>query len=105
MGVEISGFDEMSNKLDNMVKNAEKISGEHSYEISEILSDSFMQKNTRFSNANLFLSEIGIYNNDDLEAYPDDKMDAYVSKETDFSTWQDMLGEAAREFVTKQLGL
>lgn len=104
MGVEVSGFDDMSKKLDNMVKNAEKISGEHSYEISEILSDSFMQKNSRFSDANSFLSEIGIHNNDDLEAYPDDKMDAYVSNETHFSTWQDMLSEAGGEFVANRLG-
>lgn len=102
--MEINGLEELSNRLDTMAKNAEELNGTHSYPLPEILTDKFMEDHSRFKNINDFLIKIGINNNEDLEKYPDDKMDEYVAAETDFGNWHDMLNTASKEFVARKLG-
>ena len=64
-----------------------------------------MQHHTSFSSIDeLFeAANFKIHNNDDIVKIPDDKLDAYISKHTDFSSWQEMLDEASSEYALEKL--
>ena len=46
-----------------------------------------------------------IHNSDEFKSFPDTEMDKFVQANTNFSSWQDMLGAAGAESYKKQLGL
>lgn len=107
MGIEFKGFDELENNLKQLQKNAETLEDTKSVSFDELFNDSFMSEHTNFSNLEEFF-EAGNFNvnsNEDFEAIPDSKLDEHVSKSTNFSSWQDMLDEAVKEFTIRKLGL
>jgi hypothetical protein len=107
MGIKITGFDEVKNKLNQLQNNAKKLEGTKSVSFDELFNDSFMSQHTNFSNLEEFF-EAGSFkanSKEDFEAIPDSKLDEHVSKTTKFSSWKDMLDEAVKEFTIRKLGL
>lgn len=104
--IKIAGLNEMSKKLDDLAKKAEKFDGQHSVPIDELLTSSFISKHTHFSNADEMFDASGfkIENQDDFEAIPDDKWDEFISSISTFPDWQAMLNEAGKEWAARKLG-
>lgn len=72
-----------------------------------LFSESFMLSHTRFSSIAAFLEAGGFHakTDEEFDAIPDADLDAYVEKESDFSSWEEMLGEAVEEYQRGQLGI
>lgn len=102
----ISGFDKLEKKLKKMEQSAKELDGEHEVAFSDLFTKSFMNKYTNFSTFDDFLTAGGfdVNSKEDFEAIPDDDMDNHVSDTTKFSSWQEMLNEAAEEYTLKKLG-
>lgn len=101
-----SGFDDLRRKLSDMANRAEKLDGTHQVPLSDLLTRSFMRKHSRFSSFDKFLdaSPFKVETSEDFDAIPDADMDAYVSSVTDFDSWEDMLGEATQEYISRKMG-
>lgn len=72
----------------------------------EILNDSFMKSHTKFHSFNEFLSSGGFgTTTEEFESVPEKVLDAYVQKNTDFNSWQELYESASNEYVSEKLGL
>lgn len=107
MSNDIFGLKDFEKSLERMQKQAESLSGTHSVDLKELLTDRFMREHTRFSSFDQFLKAGGFVVNSksDFEAIPDDVFDEYVSKSTNFRSWKDMLDTATQAYVDRRLGL
>lgn len=105
MSIEIKGFGDLQKKLDRLQKNAEALSGTQEVPLSKLITSNFMRLHTNVSSFDEFLKAGGyqVNSKEDFEAIPDDEFDAYVRENTKFTSWQDMLQAAVRDYVAKKL--
>lgn len=104
MPFEFNGLKEFQKQLKNLSDSAKKNSGTHNVSLNELFNDSFMSKYTRFTNANEFVKE-SKFDFSDIESIPDEELDIFVSKNTQFSNWSEMLGKASELWTMRKLGL
>lgn len=102
----INGLDDLSNSLNKLKQNAERINGNNSVPFSELFNSSFMLQHTQnaYSSFSEFLNA-SKFANVPFEEIPDDELDKYIADNTDFQSWKDMQTTASKNWVTKQLGL
>ena len=105
-GIQFSGLDDLQKELEKMSRLGEELDGTHEVPLDDLLARSFMRKHSRFSSFEKFLdaSPFTVETPEDFEAIPDAEMDAYVSSVTDFDSWEDMLGEATQEYISRKMG-
>ena len=102
--MKIHGFDDLMNTFDNLLRNAESISGENEIPLEELLSTSFIHNYTAFTSIGEFEDSSGLdFSN--LEEIDSNLLDQFVSEHTKFSSWDDMLSEAGKQWAAKKLGL
>ena len=53
---------------------------------------------------NDFFNSAGIHSTEEFEAYPDEKLNEFVSKHTQFNNFQSMFNEATTSYIGHQLG-
>lgn len=106
MALEIKGLDKINEKLDQLSQNAQSTSGTNSYSFNEIFSEKFMRQNTNFTNIEDFLiaSPENISTPDEFEKSDEAVLDAFVSEQTKFSSWKEMLIEAQKALLIDRLG-
>jgi hypothetical protein len=99
------GFDDFSKKLKKMEKSIEKYEGGKGVGFSELFTSSFMVKYTNFNNIYEFFdkSPFKVETQKDLEIIDEEELDIYVSKNTQFTTWESMSGKATKEHLAKQI--
>jgi len=104
MGFKTEGFDELKKKLDDMKKKAEKLNGEHSVPLDELLDSSFMRQHTSYTSFDELLQDGGysVESQEDFESIPDDEFDRHVQKHTSFNDWQEMREAAAGDWLKKK---
>lgn len=95
---DMSGLENLSNRLNSLSKR-------RSVQIGDMLTNSFITSHSKFNSLDSFMSACGIHNSDEFKSFPDTEMDKFVQANTNFSSWQDMLGAAGAEYYKKQLGL
>ncbi|MGW8114251.1 hypothetical protein ACVS9P_03550 [Caproicibacterium sp. NSD3] len=95
-----SGLDELQERLER----ASNISDTISFE--ELFNNSFVHEHSTFSSLEELLKSGG-YNTDreSFKKIPNDELDKFIKKSTDFDSWKDMQQSAANEWMSKQLGL
>lgn len=106
MSFKIQGLDDFSNRLDQLSENAQSISGTHEYSFKEVFSDKFMIEHTNFSTIDEFLlsSPEKISNAEEFEKADESILDIFVSEQTKFNTWKEMMSAAAQILIMKKLG-
>ena len=106
MTLKINGLDEFSSRLDKLSENAQSIAGTHEYSFEEVFTDEFMIENTSFSTIDEFLlsSPEKISNAEEFEKANEAILDAFVSEQTKFDNWKDMMSSAAQILIMKKLG-
>ena len=106
MGIKIDGLDDLSKKLKQMEKAAKELDGTHQIPMIELFTNSFMSKYTSFHSFDELLESGGFVVNTqaDFEAIPDEIFDQHIAKYTKFSSWQDMMTQAGKEYALKKLG-
>ena len=77
--------------------------------IKELFNPMFMKEHTKSCNFEEFILKSGLVNSEKevtvemLEAIPDKDWNEYISKNTKFSSWQDMGKKACTEYIKSQL--
>ncbi len=106
MTFEINGLDDFSNRLDQLSENAQSVAGTHEYSFTEVFSDGFMIEHTNFSTIDEFLlsSPEKISNAEEFEKADESILDVFVSEQTKFDTWKEMMSAAAQILIMKKLG-
>ncbi|MCM3743229.1 hypothetical protein M3193_03660 [Sporosarcina luteola] len=100
MGFKFDGMKELQNQLKKVEKQArDAVSGEIS--LGELFTDDFMQKNTNAKSIEEFLNESPMAGKEveTVEAMSTPEMDEYVKAQTEFSSWQEILQEAADSYA------
>ena len=106
MTFEINGLNDFSNRLDQLSENAQSVAGTHEYSFTEVFSDEFMIEHTNFSTIDEFLlsSPEKISNAEEFEKADESILDVFVSEQTKFDTWKEMMSAAAQILIMKKLG-
>lgn len=107
MSIQIQGFEELSDELDRLSNRAESVHGSNEIPLDELFPDDFMVTYTEFETVAEFFesSPWTVETEEDFERIPEDDFDNYVDRHTGFSSWEAMLSAAAREWVSRQIGL
>lgn len=93
-------------ELQELAQRLKKIDGSHDVPMNELLDPEFMLKHTRFCSFQDMLDHSGysVKTQEDFQAIPDAPWDAFISANSTFKSWHEMLEEASRERFGKQLG-
>ena len=105
-GIKIDGLDDLQRELNRMQKNARELNGKHEIPFNQLFDRAFMRRYTRFASLDELLEAGGFHarTNDEFEAIPEKELDAYISKCTNFKSWEAMLQEATDQYVLSKLG-
>jgi hypothetical protein len=105
--IKITGLDELSKKLDELAKNAEKLSETKSASMTDILTPEFVSSCTNFANAEELFNASGfdVSSQAAFEAIPEGKLDAFIASVSKYSSWREMLNAAGAEWAKRQLGI
>lgn len=101
----IKGLGEARRNLDKLKSKMEEIDGVNSVPMGELFNPGFISKHTRFQDVDE-LFKAGCFEcetEEQFKAIPQEKMDAFIAKESSFSDWQAMSHEAIGEWLKKQL--
>ena len=107
MSVEISGFEDFADELDELQERVETIDRKNAVSIAELFPPDFMQTYSEFDSLQEFFEESPwtVEGEADFGAIPEDPFDAYVNDYTGFDSWETMLSAAAREWVGRELAV
>lgn len=105
MSVEISGFEELGDELDQLQEQVDAVDGETAVSFAELFPADFMETYTEFDSIQAFFeaSPWTVETDADFEAIPEDEFDEYVDDHTEFDRWEAMLSAAAREWIGRKL--
>lgn len=106
-GIEMEGFDELRDELEELQRRAEKLGEKEQVSFEEFFSPRFMRRHTEFDSIDAMLdaSEWKIESLEDFRAIPDESWDEFVANNTRFETWEQMFGAAEEQYVKRQLDL
>jgi hypothetical protein len=104
MTFKIDGFDDLNKQLKNISKQVAKES-QYSGELSEILNDDFINRNTNYNSYQEFMQSlpIDISKEDNLQFIENDLLDTHICDQTKHSSWNRFINAAAEEFMAKRL--
>jgi hypothetical protein len=92
-------------EIKDMARAAKEFQGDHQVSLPELLTDAFLGKYTSFNSFAEFEQQEIFNKYSSFEEIPDDELNAFVSANTKFSNWAEMLEEAVVEYTFKKLGL
>lgn len=100
------GFDDLADRLDEMRKGAKKYESGQEVSFEELFPPIFMQQYTDFGTMDEFLEQSpwNVETNEDFEQIPEDEFDQYVQSNSKFESWEDMLGKAGTEQISRDMG-
>ncbi len=80
---------------------------ELSVKLDNLLSREFLATCSRFTSCTEFFAacDPGLITIDDVNAFPQDQLDAFVRDNTTYRNWNVMFGDAGAFYVKKQIGL
>lgn len=83
------------------------VAGTHTVAISEVLTEVFVAKHTKFPSVGEMFDASGfqIRSENDFSAIPDNEWDDFIRAISDYDSWASMLTAAKKEWVVKKLGL
>ncbi len=101
----VKGLREVERALENKRRKGEELSGKREVGISELLTASFLRRHTRFSSVDELFEGSGfvVACQEDFDRIPEDKWNAFITKETKFGGWKEMLEAAAAKWVERSL--
>ncbi len=93
--------------LEDLTKNIKEISGTNKVPIDELMDKKFMAENTKFSNFDEMLEKGNLEEKyDTFEKISSSvEWDKFVQNNTNFNSWDDMKGKAAKSWAIKKIGL
>lgn len=104
MGIKVKGLDKLNKRFDQLADNARRLANKKEVSFDVLFTDSFMRKYTNFANIDEF-EKLSGFDYSDIESIPDSDLDKFVSDNTSFSKWSEMLGKATELYVASELTL
>ena len=101
----MDGIDKAINDLKRMKENLKKVEGKHNYTFAELFTEDFMNEYTDFSSINDFFKNSG-FDFSSQEAFRNidvQKLDEYISCNSKFSSWEEMLSKASKILLEKKI--
>lgn len=104
--ITFDGLEEVSNALEQLEQKAGEMCNGAEVSFGELFTESFMVEFTDFLSIDDLFEAGGfrVDSNEDLDAIPEDVLNAHISKVTRFDSFQAMLNEAGAQYVLRQLG-
>ena len=103
MNIKITGLDALRKELEAFSKKVEAVAEEEDLTLEELLPPSFMADQTRFTSLKAMTDASG--GCEAPEGYATQKWNAFVSSNTNFGGWREMLTAAAGVRAARMLGL
>lgn len=105
--LEMSGFDEIERKLQELADRAEAMAGEHSIPLTELYPPGFMAEHTDFATIEEMFDASGfaMETPEDFAAIPDAEWDTFIASRTRFADWETMQTKAAADWFSRGIGL
>lgn len=102
-----NGFKDLEKQLTKMSKAAEELNGENEIPFNDLFTANFISTNTDFPTMEAFEKASGLdfSNQETFEAIDENALDTFVSENSKFDSWEDMLGNASESWLSKKLGL
>lgn len=96
-----------TSELDKFTKKVEEMEGKREVSMNDFCTVDFLSRCSSFTSFDNMLEMSGfkVETQDDFAAIPDDKFDAFISENTSFDSWEEMLQSAANEYYAQQLDL
>lgn len=93
--------------IENLALRARELDGEHQVSVRNLLTAEFLSRSSRFRSADELFEASGfrVQSAEDFAAIPDADWDTFISKNTNFANWREMLDAAVKDWTIKQLGL
>ncbi len=106
MAFEMRGLDALQRKMNDLSDRAKRLNGTHEVPIPELLTPEFLSTCSSFGSVQEMFEASGfaINSTDDFKAIPNLEWDAFVTRNTSFTSWKDMLDSAVRSWTSRQLG-
>ncbi|QHT45577.1 hypothetical protein M662_03290 [Bacillus sp. SB49] len=106
MKFKMDGFDDFEKIIQQMEKGANELENTKSVSFDELFHDGFMKKYTSYSTISEFFNQspFGIEEDKDFDNIDENELDKYVSENSSFCSWNQMLEEAGAEYSWKKLG-
>lgn len=100
MSFDDSGFDELTNLLDNLSSSVESLNNS-SVPSDELFTKDFLSHHSSLNSFDEFiaLGNFHLGTQDDFDSIPESALDALVVSNTDFESWKDMLNSAISEYL------
>ncbi len=89
-----------TSELDQLQSKLEKLDGTHEVKLSDLMTNSFVQEHSSFSNWQEFSDAGGIIDDEDFEK---PEFSAFIAAHTSFEGYEEMVNEAAKEWAVAQL--
>lgn len=91
--------------LRKLSENLKRIEPQQEIPITHILSDSFIQSKTPFSSLNDLFEKGGfnVETKEDLEAIPDEDLNSFISENSEYSTFKEMISAAGAIYMKNML--
>lgn len=105
--INISGVRELKNKLSKLSKNIESLQGEHKLPIAEVITPDFLSGCSSFSSVDQLIEASGfkVESAEDFRSIPDDEWDTFIRCNTNYSSWDEMLADASKDWALQKLRL
>lgn len=100
-------FDDFLSKIRELGRRAEEMDGDHSVPLAELFPDEFVLRHTDFPTFADLIAASGfrVESQEDFSAIPDNEWDEFVRLRSRFNSWEEMLSEASREWISRKMGL
>lgn len=101
---EFKGFDEMTNRLQEMGNTVDRLNGAE-VDLNELFCSEFLKDHSDYSSFSELLHAGGfvVSNQEDFDAIDVDALDAHIASTTDYDSWEDFKSAAAVRYVSDQL--
>lgn len=105
MDIQIGGLDDLKERFDEAMETIVEYQLGTRVDSDEFFSEPFMEDHTEFDSFRAFCDESPwtLDTPEDIQSVPSSELDGYVSKTTDFETWEEMKTTAAEEAIVFDL--
>lgn len=101
----LNSLNELQNDLQEKANKVESLQGTHEVTFEELFTNELMQSKTHFKDIEFFLKSLGVKSNEEFNNLPQEELNAFVNKNTDFSNWNEMLQYAKIDYINRKTGM
>ncbi|EGQ8085931.1 TPA: hypothetical protein I7142_12665 [Vibrio vulnificus] len=106
--IKVKGFDKIHNRLNNIKNGLQKLSDQKQVPISDLFTSDFMKAECpSFASIDdlLTLGGFQFSTKEEFEAIEKESLDQFIATNTRFDNWDDLIAEAGKLYIKRNLEL